>query len=139
MILIDTQILVWRTTAETPPRGIATRAMERFEALRVNGVAVSAVSVWEVALKVERGHIDFDGTPEQWYTAAAGISYLTFLPLTAEIALRSRTMLRDLGHDDPADRFILATAMTHGLRLLTSDERLLAFGGSHLIPLDAAG
>jgi PIN domain nuclease of toxin-antitoxin system len=30
-------------------------------------------------------------------------------------------------HDDPADRFIVATALTHGATLMTADERLLAW------------
>ncbi|MGF1633890.1 MAG: PIN domain-containing protein [Phycisphaerae bacterium] len=59
--------------------------------------------------------------------------YLTFLPLTAEIAIRSRTMLRDFDHNDPADRFILATALTHSLRLLTTDEKLLSYPRSQVI------
>ncbi len=42
-------------------------------------------------------------------------------------------MLRDFDHNDPADRFILATALTHSLRLLTTDEKLLSYPRSQVI------
>ena len=44
-------------------------------------------------------------------------------PLTHEIALVSRQLA--LSHQDPADRFIVATARVMGLTLVTADERLL--------------
>ena len=44
-------------------------------------------------------------------------------PLTFEIAIRSRRV--PLTHDDPADRFLAATADVLGLTLVTSDRRLL--------------
>ncbi|MGF1633891.1 MAG: hypothetical protein ACFCVE_08595 [Phycisphaerae bacterium] len=65
MILIDTQILVWWTTGEVPASAPKQAAMDRFNALRTGGVAASAVSVWEIALKIERGRLDFGGTVEQ--------------------------------------------------------------------------
>ena len=135
MILIDTQILIWWTTSEQPPDGPPRAAMRAFDSLRAGGVAASAVSVWEIALKVERGRLDFGGTAEQWYALAKGIPYLTFLPLTAEIALCSQTHLRDFAHRDPADGFILATAMAEGLRLLTTDAAIRVYAGDRAIPL----
>ncbi len=45
------------------------------------------------------------------------------LPLTGGIALLS-VGLEDL-HGDPADRFIVATAMTHSATLMTADDKLL--------------
>jgi PIN domain nuclease of toxin-antitoxin system len=43
--------------------------------------------------------------------------------LTRQVAIESR--LVRLSHDDPADRFIAATAIVHDLVLVTADERLL--------------
>ena len=34
-------------------------------------------------------------------------------------------VLNNLPHKDPADRFIAATALVYGLRLMTDDKRLL--------------
>ncbi len=46
----------------------------------------------------------------------------TSVPLTNEIAVLSRTLA--FQHDDPADRFIAATAYALQGELATSDERL---------------
>ena len=51
-------------------------------------------------------------------------SPVSLAPLTAEISLASCRLPEF--HGDPADRLIAATAITHGLTLVTSDEKLLA-------------
>ena len=51
------------------------------------------------------------------------LARLIELPLDGTVALRAL----DLAglHDDPADRFVVATALVHGASLLTADVRLL--------------
>ena len=44
-------------------------------------------------------------------------------PLTHDIAVMSRQLA--LSHQDPADRFLAATALVMGLTLVTADKRLL--------------
>jgi PIN domain nuclease of toxin-antitoxin system len=44
--------------------------------------------------------------------------------LTTDIAIASRRLA--LSHEDPADRFIAATAQVLGLTLVTADARLIA-------------
>jgi PIN domain nuclease of toxin-antitoxin system len=44
--------------------------------------------------------------------------------LTHDIAVASRRLT--LSHDDPADRFLAATAQVLGLTLVTADARLIA-------------
>jgi len=53
-------------------------------------------------------------------------------PLTIDVALASRTV--DVEHQDPADRFIVATAKVHGLTLLTADARLLRCRDIDVLP-----
>ena len=43
--------------------------------------------------------------------------------LTFEVAARSREVV--LAHPDPADRFLVATAMVYGLTLVTADDSLI--------------
>lgn len=54
------------------------------------------------------------------------------IPVTFGIALGSRSIR--LGHDDPADRFIAATAMAHGLTLVTADRSLLQCPDIEVLP-----
>ena len=53
-------------------------------------------------------------------------------PLTIDVALASRSV--DVEHQDPADRFIVATAAVHGLTLVTADARLLRCRGIEVLP-----
>ena len=48
-------------------------------------------------------------------------------PITHEIARATRRV--ELSHEDPADRFLAATAQVLDLSLVTADERLLAGRG----------
>ncbi len=54
------------------------------------------------------------------------------IPVTFDVAFGSRSIR--LGHADPADRFIAATAMVHGLTLVTADESLLRCPDISVIP-----
>ena len=49
-----------------------------------------------------------------------------------DVALASRTV--DVEHQDPADRFIVATAKVHGLTLVTADARLLRCRDVEVLP-----
>lgn len=52
--------------------------------------------------------------------------------LTHAIAVRSRQLL--LPHQDPADRFIAATAVEHSLTLITADALLLNSSQVSVLP-----
>lgn len=88
---------------------------------------ISPVSAWEVHLLAERGRIELTSAPDAWIAAAVAQASLREAALTVAVAVASRRLR--LGHDDPADRFIAATAQVYGLRLLTADRRLLAGEG----------
>jgi PIN domain nuclease of toxin-antitoxin system len=74
-------------------------------------------------LLVERQRIRVKGNPEAWVDAAWSRAPLIEASLNREVALRSRTVR--LPHQDPADRFIAASAQVHELTLVTGDANLL--------------
>ena len=88
-----------------------------------NTLVLSPVSVWEAVLLAEKGRVDLAPDPWSWIRMALATRPLKEVPLTHEVALRSRSVR--LPHDDPADRFIAATAMVNGLTLVTADRSLL--------------
>ncbi len=49
------------------------------------------------------------------------------LPLDAEISVAAARLDRDRFPADPADRFIYATAVHHGARVVTADTAIAAF------------
>jgi PIN domain nuclease of toxin-antitoxin system len=92
---------------------------------RANFLWLSPISVWEFLLLAERGRIRVQGDvgPPGWVQTALSRTPMRDAPLNREVALRSRAVR--LAHEDPADRFLAATAEVYELTLVTADERLL--------------
>ena len=120
LILLDTHSLIWMDQ-DNDLLGAATRGIIE-TAWRGGLVAVSAISFWESAMLVQRSRISLPVAVETWRAdlIEAGIK---------EIALDGRIMLRSTQlsglHRDPADRFIVATALQHSATLITADSKIL--------------
>lgn len=121
-LLLDTHIWFW--LVETPAR-LKPRLRRRLD--QAEHLWVSPVSAWELALLVERGRVRLDRPVAAWVDEALRRSDLRDAPFDRQVALRSRDI--GLDHDDPADRFLAATAAVHDLTLVTADTRLLAGTG----------
>jgi len=121
-MLLDTHAAVWFIRGD-PVLGKRSRSLAD-RAVVAGKLAISAVSFWEFALLITKGRLrSLHSAAEQRMTIIlAGIREL---PLTGDIALRAVDL--DGLPDDPADRFIAATAIVHGATLMTADERLLGW------------
>ena len=129
MILLDTHIPVWALIA---PENLSPRAKKTIRAARRSGpLALSAISLWEIAWLAENKRIDIDVSIDSFVRRCA--SYVQVLPLTPEIAVRSVQSPKTYPND-PQDRIIGATAIVEGVRLLTHDRRIVKSG---LVPLAA--
>lgn len=80
--------------------------------------------MWETLLLAERRRIEIPGDAAGWVRQALRLMPVRDATLTREVALASRSV--DVVHEDPADRFIAASAIVYELTLVTSDRRLLA-------------
>ena len=81
------------------------------------------LSGWEVILLAQKGRIELRMDPVEWVVAALRDSPFQEAVLSHRVAIESR--LINLPQQDPADRFIAATALVYGFTLVTSDEHLL--------------
>lgn len=88
---------------------------------------LSPVSAWEIGMLVRRGRLDLEEPAEAWVARVFRRPDAQIALLTPEIAIRSCFLAGDF-HADPADRFIIATAIEMGLKLITRDERMLRYG-----------
>ncbi len=119
MILLDTHVLFWAVDDSSILSRAAASAIRR--ARKGDGVAVSAISVWELALLFSRGKIQGYGTLEA--SVRLLLEGVSIRPLTPEIAALATQFPDDYPHD-PADRIIGATARAEGLTLVTRDEKI---------------
>jgi PIN domain nuclease of toxin-antitoxin system len=121
VILLDTHAAIWFTTDS----GLGKRSRTiADDALTDNRLAISAVSFWEIAMLIAKRRLRAlrSASEQRSKILAAGILEV---PLTGEIAILAGE-LENL-HGDPADRFIMATAIAHDATLITADETLLAW------------
>ena len=85
MILLDTHILVWLLIA---PENLSPKAKKAILAARKSGpLALSAISLWEIAWLAVNKRIDIDVSVDSFVKKCA--SYVQVLPVTPEIAVRS--------------------------------------------------
>jgi PIN domain nuclease of toxin-antitoxin system len=84
-------------------------------------VAVSAISLWELASLFEKGRIRACGTVEA--STRLVLEGVAIRPITPEIAALAAQFPADYSCD-PADRLIGATARAEGLILITRDEKI---------------
>ena len=120
-LLLDTHVWLW---SHADPERL-TRRVAAALAHESNRLWLSPISIWEFLLLAERGRVRVkDGTaPAEWVEAALARAPIHEAPLNREVAIRSRSVR--LEHEDPADRFLAATADVYELTLVTADERLL--------------
>jgi len=127
-LLLDTHIWLWSLLDPGRLAGATTRILRAPE----SDLRLSPISVWEALLLAERGRVVLDSDPHRWLRRAMSVAPVAEAPLTIDVALASRTV--DIEHQDPADRFIVATAKVHGLTLLTADARLLRCRDIDVLP-----
>jgi len=121
VIVLDTHALVWWVT--NAPR-LSLRAKRAIEAaVRQAPVTTSAISIFEVATAVRRERLHLKPPLEEWLRDIRALPELHIEPVTADIAHLAGTLEREVP-GDPADRIILATAVTLEAKLVTADERL---------------
>ena len=118
-LLLDTHIWLWSLLDPSRLSRRVRAAVRRTE----NDLWLSPISVWELLVLAERGRMRLDAEPRRWLAEALSKTPAQEATLNFEVAVRSREIL--LPHPDPADRFLVATALVYDLTLVTADEILL--------------
>ena len=83
---------------------------------------ISAISQWEVSKLAMKGRLSLKPDEATWFSANLAPP-VSLVPLTSEISLTS-CRLPDF-HGDPADRIIVASAITLGIPLITADDKII--------------
>lgn len=94
--------------------------------MTAENLAVSAITAWEIAVLHRRHRIEIARDPLPWMRDLQETRGLLILPVTIEIGIRAATLHERLR--DPIDSLIAATALTHGVPLVTKDARIQRSG-----------
>ncbi len=89
-------------------------------------VYVSAISAWEISLKVAQKEILLPLEPLVWFKQVIEKHNLVIAPLDVDIMIAANQL--PWHHRDPADRFIIATALREQISVVTADKRFAVYG-----------
>jgi PIN domain nuclease of toxin-antitoxin system len=120
-MILDTCALLWLASG--------SKKLSLSTLKQINGAAavyVSAISGFEIALKSARGKLQLPDSPALWFEQIIAHHGLSVLPLDSNVCLTSARLPPI--HDDPCDRFIIATAQINHLPVVTADERFAEYG-----------
>ena len=110
-LLVDTHVLLWTLEGDPRIQDGWRRAMSEAEQ-----VFVSAVTIWETAIKSALGRLKPSRDPVQVARS------LGFLPLAVTWEHAEAVAALPLHHGDPFDRLLIAQARLEGLTLVTADR-----------------
>ena len=121
--LLDTHAWIQRACGDRVPA-----LVERTLTDHADELALADISLWEAAKLIELGRLQLSISPAEFFRLAVTPN-LTVLPITPAIAERVTSLEAEGFHKDPADQLIVATALSHGLRLISDDARIRQWAG----------
>lgn len=127
-LLLDTHIWIWNYVAPEKLTSEVSRELADAD----NERYLSPVSIWETIVLLEKRRVNLRQDFGEWFKqSVAGLALLE-APLHWRVAHELRFTM--LGHRDPADRFLVATAKVYDLTLVTADESLMSVQGLSVLP-----
>jgi len=123
MLLLDTHVALWLARGVELSRSVRDQIVA---ARAAEGVFISSVTVWEVGNLLRKGTVGLDTSLRDWIELFRAEGGYNDAPLTTEIVVEAANLPGRL-HNDPADRFLVATARNLNVPLVTRDKRILAY------------
>ena len=120
-MILDTCALLWLASGD---KKLSRSALKEINS--ASAVYVSAISGFEIAIKVAKGKLKLPHAPQEWFEKVVEHHGLTVLPLELNVCIAAAELPRV--HDDPCDRFIITTAKLNDLTVVTADERFEKYG-----------
>jgi PIN domain nuclease of toxin-antitoxin system len=119
--MLDTCALLWLAQGGGE---LSEVALQSIEAASV--VYVSAISGFEIGIKVQKGKLELPARPANWFATVLEHHDIEVLPLVLEVCIRA-TELPAI-HADPCDRMIIAAAQMHHFPVVTTDPLFSRYG-----------
>ncbi|MEX2478022.1 MAG: type II toxin-antitoxin system VapC family toxin [Gracilimonas sp.] len=125
MILLDTHVWIWWLLGEGPLSDEERDTLT--EHARKSEIAISAASIWEAEMLQRKGVIELEPDFKTWIELATQKGVCTVIPVNKEVIL-AQEKLPEQFPNDPADRLIVATALSNEYPLATKDDFLQELG-----------
>jgi len=124
MIVLDTHAWIWYVSNPEKLSRKAKKAVDN--ALDQQKIFISSISAWEIAMLVSKKRLELALDVTDWIAASEKLPFFHFVPVDNSIAIKSVGLPQPF-HNDPADRIIIATALSLGAAIITKDEKLLSY------------
>jgi PIN domain nuclease of toxin-antitoxin system len=121
VILLDTHVAIWLALDPAQISRPAASAIELAER-ESSAIAMSCVSLYEIARTIHRGHVALDSSIEGFLDQLS--ARFSIIGLTPAIALIAAGFPSSFPGDS-MDRVIAATALAENRTLITADRRIL--------------
>jgi PIN domain nuclease of toxin-antitoxin system len=122
VIVLDTHI--WIEYIDDPSR-LSKSALAAIRSGQ-EPVGISSISAWEVYMLERKGRLELRIPAGLWVEKCERLALFHFVPIDNTIA-RLAVELPEPFHADPADRIIVATALSLGATLVTKDRKILSY------------
>jgi len=120
-MLLDTCAFLWLAAGD---EHLSPEALERIENAPI--VYVSCISAFEIGLKCRSGKLRLPVPAAEWFESIVAHHNLSVLSLDWKVCIAA-TDLPPI-HKDPCDRFIIATAKSRRLPVVTGDPVFASHG-----------
>ncbi len=120
-LLLDTCALLWLASGD---RSLSKAGRAAISDAPV--VFVSPVTAWEIAIKVSKGKIVLPCAAREWFDSVVRLYDIEVLKMSSDDMLRAAEL--PWLHKDPADRFIIASALANDFTVVTSDGTFPKYG-----------
>ena len=113
--LLDTNVALWFFNGDDK---FSTNTLACIDN-QANAKFISIASAWEIAIKICKGTLRFDGGVSCFFDAVSAYGF-SILPVNEQYVKIIETL--PLHHRDPFDRIIIATAIAENMAIISSDD-----------------
>ena len=123
--MLDTHTAIWFFTDDPALSSAADQIITN----RANRIYLSAISAWEMTIKISIGKLRFPGEIFGFMNAAKNNDIIIVPIETTHLAI-----LKDLPHihRDPFDRLLISTAIAEQMTFITADENIARYDVAHI-------
>lgn len=123
MIVLDTCAVIWDALDRQQLTRKALSAINKAD--EFNGLFVSDITIWEIAILVKKGRIKINATASNFVNLYLQMRNVSVVQISPEIAELSVSLDARMSKD-PADRIISATSIIQKAQLVTADQNLIS-------------